>query len=367
MFNKLEEGQLIKTKIIAIYGENVFIDLNMKSEGIIDSSEFINDKGELSVKVGDTINAYYIAYDQGEMKFTTRLKGDRANTAILEKAFNSGIPIEGKVEEEIKGGFQIKIGDSRAFCPYSQMGFRQKEEPSFFIGKNLSFLIQEFNREQNNIIVSNRAYHEDLENKKIEKLKKELKVGQVVKGQVISLQTFGAFVDIDGIQALLPISEISRKRVNNIEDELEVGQEIEGQILSLELDRKRMSISSKVLMSDPWDNIRDKYSVGDKIEGTISKIMNFGLFINLEDGVDGLIFINKLPDANNNTNLNKLYKVGTKMFVEIDEVDGENRKIALSPTKSSDEENSIKDYLADQDDDDDDTYNPFAAFMKNKK
>ncbi len=365
MFNNLEEGQLIKTKIIAIYGENVFIDLNMKSEGIIDSSEFRDSNGALTVKEGDIISAYFIAYDNGEMRFTTKLKGDKTNTAILEKAFNSGIPIEGSVVEEIKGGFQIKIGDSRAFCPFSQMGFRQKEEPSFFIGKNLPFLIQEFNREQNNIIVSNRAYHEDLENKKIEKLKKELKVGQVVRGEVVSLREFGAFVDIDGIQALLPISEISRKRVQNIEEELTVGQEIEAQILSLELDRKRMSISSKVLMKDPWDNISSKYSVGDKIEGTISKIMNFGLFINLEDGVDGLIFINKLPDANNNTNLNKLYKVGTKMFVEIDEVDEEAKKIALSPTKSSDEEDSIKDYLADQEDDGD-TYNPFAAFMKNK-
>lgn len=367
MYNNLEEGQLIKSKILAIYGDSVFIDLNMKSEGIIDKSEFVDNDNNISVKVGDTISAYFIAYDKGEMKFTTKLKGDKANTVILEKAFNSHIPVEGNVQAEIKGGFQVKIGDSIGFCPYSQMGFRQKEEPSFFIGKTLTFIIQEFNREKNNIIVSNRAYHQDLENEKIEKLKKELKVGQIVKGSVISLQSFGAFVDIYGLQALLPISEISRKRIENIEDELEVNQEITAQILSLDLDHKKMSISAKALMKDPWDYVDNKYKIGDKIEAKISKIMNFGIFANLEDGIDGLIFISKLENANENTNLSKIYNIGDKIFVEIDEIDSQNRRIALSPTKSKEEENSIKDYLADQDDDNGDTYNPFAEFMKNRK
>jgi small subunit ribosomal protein S1 len=122
LINNLEEGQLVKTKILAIYGDNIFIDLNMKSEGIIDSSEFMGEDGKLSVKEGDTISAYFISYDHGEMHFTTRLKGDKANTAVLEQAYKTGIPIEGSVEAEIKGGFQIKIGDSQAFCPFSQMG-----------------------------------------------------------------------------------------------------------------------------------------------------------------------------------------------------------------------------------------------------
>jgi len=365
LYNKLEEGQLVKTTIIAIYGDNVFIDLNMKSEGIIDKSEFLDTDGKISVKIGDTISAYFIGYDNGEMNFTTKLKGDKANTAILEKAFNSGIPIEGLVESEIKGGFKVKIGDSQAFCPYSQMGYKQKEEPSFFIGKTFTFFIQEFNREQHNIIVSNREYQEDVENKKIDKLKKELKIGQVVEGSVISLQSFGAFVNVFGIQALLPISEIKRSRVSNIEKELKINQQVKAQILSLDLDNKRMSISTKALIKDPWDNVSSNYNIGDKIEGTISKIMNFGLFVSLEPGLDGLIFISKLEDANQNTNLNRLYKVGEKLFVEIDEIDDENHKIALSPTKSDEEENSIKEYLSDQDDDSD-TYNLFAQLLKKK-
>jgi small subunit ribosomal protein S1 len=364
-----EEGQLVKTEIIAIYGDTIFLDLNMKSEGVLDSSEFLGPDGKLTVKKGDTISAYFVSADHGEMHFTTRLRGDKTNTAVLEKAFEAKIPVEGSVEKEIKGGFEIKIGDSRAFCPFSQMGFRQKEEPSFFIGKTLTFLIQEFNREQHNIIVSNRAYGEAEEKLKIEKLKKELKVGMVVKGIIVKLQSFGAFVDIQGIQALLPISEVKVGRVEDIEKELELGQEIEAKILSLDLDHKRMSISCKALQKDPWETVSDRYKVGYRFEGTISKIASFGLFINLEPGMDGLVFVAKLPDTGENTNLNKMYKIGDKMPVVIDKIDEAGRRISLSPTKSLEEEETIKTYMADQEDKDDDgdTYNPFAEFIKSKR
>lgn len=249
------------------------------------------------------------------------------------------------------------------------MGFRQKEEPSFFIGKNLTFLIQEFNREQHNIIVSNRAYGESQEKLKIEKLKKELTVGMTVKGIIVKLQSFGAFVDIQGVQALLPISEIKNGRVEDIESELNVGDEIEAKILSLDLDRERMSISSKALLKDPWENIKDKYKVGDKLEGTITKIAGFGLFVALEPGLDGLVFIAKLPESGENTNLNKIYKIGDKMPIQIDKIDVAEHRISLSPSKSTEEEENIKSYMADQDDSDDDgdTYNPFAEFLKKKK
>ena len=202
MINYFEEGQLIKAKIIAIYGDTIFLDLNMKSEGLLDSSEFIGPDDKLTVKVGDLVSAYFISSDHGEMHFTTKINGDKANTAILERAFETKIPIEGSVEKEIKGGFEIKIGESRAFCPFSQMGYQQKEEPSYFIGRTLTFLIQEFNREQHNIIVSNRAYLEAQEKVKLEKLKQELKSGMTVKGTVIKIQSFGAFVNVQGVQAV---------------------------------------------------------------------------------------------------------------------------------------------------------------------
>ncbi|MBK5201673.1 MAG: S1 RNA-binding domain-containing protein [Spirochaetaceae bacterium] len=365
--NYFEEGQLVKAKIVAIYGDTIFLDLNMKSEGLLDSSEFVDTDGNLTVKVGDTISSYFISSDHGEMHFTTKISGDKANTAVLERAFETKIPIEGSVEKEIKGGFEIKIGESRAFCPFSQMGYQQKEEPIYFIGRTLTFLIQEFNREQHNIIVSNRAYMEAQEKVKLEKLKKELKSGMTVKGTVIKLQSFGAFVDVQGVQALLPISEIKVGRVEDIEKELKIGQEIEAKILSIDLDHRRMSISSKALHDDPWDTVGQRYKVGDKYKGTISKIASFGLFINLEPGMDGLVFVSKLPNTGDNTNLSKVYKKGDKMSVAIDEIDVEGRRIALSPTKSIEEEETIKSYMADQDDSDGDTYNPFAALLRKNK
>jgi small subunit ribosomal protein S1 len=366
LINYFEVGQLVKTKIVAIFGDTIFLDLNMKSEGVLDSAEFLGPDDKLTVQKGDTISAYFVSSDHGEMHFTTKLSGDKANTAVLEKAFEAGIPIEGSVEKEIKGGFEVKIGESRAFCPYSQMGYHQKEEPSFFVGRTLTYLIQEFNREQHNIIVSNRAYVETQEKLKLEKLKQELKSGMTVKGTVTKLQSFGAFVDVQGVQALLPISEIKVGRVEDIEKELKIGQEVEGKILSIDLDNRRMSISSKALHADPWDTVAERYKVGDKIEGTISKIASFGLFINLEPGMDGLVFVSKLPDAGENTNLSKVYKTGTKMFVEIDSIDVAGHRIALNPTKSTEEEETIKNYMADQDDSDDDTYNPFAGLLKKK-
>lgn len=367
LINYFEEGQLVKTKIVAIYGDTIFLDLNMKSEGVLDSVEFVGPDGKLTVKEGDTISAYFISSDHGEMRFTTKISGDKANTAVLERAFETGIPIEGSVEKEIKGGFDVKIGESRAFCPYSQMGYQQKEEPSYFIGRNLTFLIQEFNREQHNIIVSNRAFMEAKEKEKIEKLKQELKTGMTVKGTIIKLQSFGAFVEVQGIQALLPISEIKVGRVEDIEKELKLGQEIEAKILSIDLDHKRMSISCKALQDDPWDTVAKRYKVGGRYEGTVSKIANFGLFVNLEPGMDGLIFVSKLPNTGGNTNLDKVYKKGTKMPVQIDEIDTEARRIALSPTKSIEEEDAINKYMESQDDLDNDTYNPFAELLKKKK
>ncbi len=364
--NYFEEGQLVETKIVAIYGDNIFLDLNMKSEGIIDSSEFITPDGTLSVKVGDTISAYFISADHGEMHFTTRLKGDKANTAVLEKAFEAGIPIEGIVEKETKGGFEIKIGESRAFCPYSQMGYRQKEEPSYFIKRTLPFLIQEFNREQHNILVSNRAFLEIEEKEKLEKLKQSLAQGMKVKGIVTKLQSFGAIVNVEGIEALLPISEIKFKRVEDIEKELNIGDEIEAKILSIDLDNRRMSISSKALLQDPWETIKERFKEGDRFEGTISKIANFGLFVNLEEGIDGLIFVSKLPNTGENTNLAKLYKKGNKISVQIETIDTKEKRISLAPAKSVEEESIVKKYMENQEDDDSDTYNPFAAFLKNK-
>lgn len=360
-----EPGQQIETQIVAIIGDTAFLELNMKSEGVLDSAELLDKDGKMTVKVGDTIKAYFLTAEHDEMRFTTRLSGDKADASILESAYKNGIPVEGVVEKEIKGGFEVKIGASRAFCPFSQMGYRQKEEASFFIGKHLTFKIEKFEQNGRNLVVSNRAILEEKANEHLEELAKQLKGGMTVHGTVKSLQSFGAFVDVQGFQALLPISEIQVGRVNDIESVLKVGQEIDAKILTVDWAKERMSLSMKALEADPWDTVTTKYAVGSKIDGTISRIAQFGLFVTLEPGLDGLVHISKLKDTSGDTNLSKKYKIGTKMSVLIEQIDATEKRISLAPSQSSELDKTTAKYMDNQDDDSE-TYNPFAALLKKK-
>ncbi len=357
-------GQQIETKIVAIAGDTVFIDLNMKSEGMIDTAELLSADGKLTAAVGDTIKAYFISSKNGEMKFTTKLNGDNTDSSLLESAFENRIPVEGHVEKEIKGGFEIKIGEERAFCPYSQMGYREKQEPSYYIGRNISFIIQEYKQEGRNIIVSNRSILEEIANKKLSDLEQTLKEGMTIEGTIKTLHSYGAFVDINGFQALLPISEIALERVNDIHEVLKEGQKIEAKIIKTDWAHERMSLSLKALLADPWDSANIKYIPGQKVEGTISRIASFGLFITLEPGLDGLIHISKLRNTNGNTNLNKVYKTGTKITVEIEKIDTKEHRISLNPTTSIEMDETAEKYMETQDNSD--TYNPFAALLKRK-
>ncbi|MCK5199456.1 MAG: S1 RNA-binding domain-containing protein, partial [Spirochaetales bacterium] len=277
--NKLEPGQLIEAEIVSISGDCIFLQLSGKSEGQLDAAEMTDKDGNLTVNEGDTIKAYFLSSQNGEMHFTTKISGDKAGKAVLENAFESGIPIEGTVEKEIKGGFEIKIGDSRAFCPYSQIGQKRVENTEAYIGQHLTFKILEYSENGRNILVSNRAILKEEQKTQIEILKKTLHENMNVKGTVKSLQDFGAFVEISGVQTLLPISEISRSRVDDIHQSLSVGQEIEAAVIKLDWKNERITLSMKKLLSDPWDEAHTKYKSGSKHTGEVVRITNFGAFV----------------------------------------------------------------------------------------
>ncbi|WP_257225360.1 30S ribosomal protein S1 [Treponema parvum] len=360
---KLSPGQEISTAVAAISGDTVFLDLNAKSEGILDAAELKDKEGNLTVKEGDVIKVFYIGLKDGEMQFTTKIAGDKADNSLLENAYKNGIPVEGYVEKEINGGFEVKIGNSRAFCPYSQMGFRQKAEPSEFTGKNLTFMILEFKDGGKNLLVSNRKILEKEHEKKLEDLSQTLKCGMTVTGKVTALHDYGAFVDIDGFQALLPISEISLDRISDINSVLKAGQEIKAEIIKTDWKNERISLSIKSLLADPWEDAAKKYPAESKHEGVISRIADFGLFVNLEPGIDGLIHISALENVERNSNLKKLYKTGTKMSVSVKSVDTVNRRIALLPTTSTEQDKTAAKYM-DSQSSDGESYNPFAALLK---
>ena len=360
-------GQEVETEIVSISGNTIFLQLSGKSEGVLDAEELTDKDGNCSVKEGETIKVFFLAARNGEMQFTTRISGDKAGKGVLENAFNNGIPVEGHVEKEIKGGFEVKIGETRAFCPYSQMGQRRVENAEEYTGKNLTFKILEYKENGRNILVSNRAILENEHKEKVEGLKETLQEGMKVTGIVKSLRNFGAFVEISGLQALLPISEISRKRVEDISEFLSVGQEIEAVILSIDWKTERISVSMKALEADPWDTAMERYPAGSKHTGEVARITDFGLFVSLEPGLDGLVHISELKDDPRDSNPQKSFKRGEPVSVVINSVDPDRQRISLKPAAKAAEDEAQAQFIESASDSDPETYNPFAALLKDKK
>ena len=360
--NSMKPGQKIEAEIVSISGEYIFLHLNGKSEGLLEQAELTDKDGKLSVKEGDKVQAFFISSKNGEMHFTTKISGDQAGRAVLENAFEKNIPVEGVVEKEIKGGFEVRVGDSRAFCPFSQMGLKRVEDTSEYIGKHLTFKIIEHSKEGRNILVSNRAILEEEHNQKIDALKKELQEDQVVKGKVVSLQSFGAFVDINGVQALLPISEISRSRVDDISKVLSEGDEIEAAIIKLDWRNERITLSLKALLADPWDKAPSKYKPGSRHDGKVVRLTDFGAFVSLEPGLDGLIHISDLRTDSGSGKPSDLLKKGQDVKVIINSIDSDKKRISLKPLSSELEDEAAQQYFEPESE----TYNPFAALLKNK-
>lgn len=363
MKNRFEIGEAIETEIVAITDSTIFLDLSAKSEGVLDRAELADENGNISVKEGDKIKVYFTGEVHGEMRFTTKISGGKADKSMLENAYKNGIPVEGHVEAEIKGGFEVKIGGSRAFCPYSQMGFKKKEEPSYYVGKHLSFIITEYKNDGKDILVSNRKIGESEYAQELGKLASQITEGSIVEAVVDSIEKFGAFVNIQGFRALLPISELSFDRVADAGEVVEVGQQLKVKVIKTDWKNERVSVSLKALLADPWEEAAAKFPAGTKIDGSISRIADFGLFVNLDKGIDGLVHISALEDVSSNTNLRKVYKVGQKMSVVVDKVDTESKRISLVPATSKEQDETAEKYLSSQDDDGE-TYNPFAALLR---
>ncbi len=363
---RLEPGQQIETQIISISGGTIFLELSGKSEGVLDAEELTDKEGNCTVQEGETIKVFFLEAKNGEMRFTTRISGEKAGNAMLESAFENGIPVEGVVEKEIKGGFEVKIGGTRAFCPYSQMGERRVQDASQYVGKHLTFKIMEYKENGRNVLVSNRAILEEEQKKLVQELKQELKEGTTVTGTVASLQRFGAFIDLGGIQALLPISEISRTRVNDVSSVLSLGQKVEVKILTLDWSNDKHSVSMKALEADPWEKAKKNYPAGTKHTGKVVRITDFGAFIQLEPGLDGLLHVSELKEDPRENNPQYKLKEGQELPVEIGSIDLERKRISLKRGDRKPEED-FSTFIDSGSDDDSETYNPFAAFFKDKK
>ena len=330
----LQPGQKIEATIVKITAEWIFLDLGGKSEGYLDRKELADEEGNLSVKEGDVISAYFLHSKANEKLFTTRLGvGDSARNH-LEEIWKSGIPIEGVVEKEIKGGFDIKLpGDMRGFCPFSQMGLQRVDKGQDYIGRRISFRIVEFGEKGRNIILSSRVILEEQRKKDEEALKLTLQEGMKVTGKIVSVRDFGAFLDIGGLQGLLPISEIGWDRVEDIQERLKVGEEMEVVITKLDWANNRISFSLKQTLADPWEDVSLKYPEGSVHTGKIVRLTTFGAFVNLAPGIDGLIHISKLGNGRRIAHPRDAVQAGQSLEVKVDAIDREKKRISLSPNK----------------------------------
>jgi small subunit ribosomal protein S1 len=334
---KLEPGQVVEAMIVKITSEWIFLDLGGKGEGYLDKKELMDASGTLTVKEGDTVRAYFLSSENNEMHFTTKIGSGPAGYKQIEDAWRNHIPVEGTMVKEVKGGFEVKIaGSVRAFCPFSQTGIRREENQADYIGRSLSFMIAEYT--ERNVVLSRKVILEEERESKKQELKSELKEGMKVKGTVASIQKFGAFVNIGGVEGLIPISEIAWGRTEKVSDVLSMGQEVEVIIKSIDWGKDRISLSLKDALPDPWDSVAERYSVGSFHAGTVARLMPFGAFVTLGQGVDGLIPISKLGAGKRISHPKEVLKEGQSIEVKIEVFDREKKRLSLSLAEISREE-----------------------------
>lgn len=328
---RLKQGSQVQARVLHVSGEWVFLDIGQKGEGVLDRREVSDAEGNLIVSPGDTITAWFTGSSKGELRFTTKIGGmGAADRSLIEDAWKAGIPVEGTVEKEVKGGFEVKIGSTRAFAPYSQMSLRRVTDATAFVGKKLNFIIIDYAEGGRNLIVSHRAILQEEANREMEQLKESLQVGMTVVGTVTSLQKFGAFVRVGAIEGLLPISEIGWTKIRDVADVLAVGQEISVTIKQLNWEDRKFSFSLKDTMADPWEAAAEKFTIGSVHSGTVSRLAQFGAFVTLGDGVDGLLHISKIGRGKRINHPREVLSEGESVEVLVEGVDRESKRISLA-------------------------------------
>jgi len=335
-------GEKVEATIVKISPEWIFIDLGAKSEGYMDKKEFLDDEGNLTIKEGDTVTAFFLSSQHSERLFTTKLLARKSVDEFLVNAYQNQIPLEATVEKEIKGGFSVKISASASgFCPFSQMDRRRIDNAADYVGKKFDFMVIEYGENGRKIILSRRPLLEKIEEEKKTALKDSLQKGMTVQGVVTSVRDFGAFVDIGGVQALLPVSEMTWGRVEDTRSLYKPGDTIEAIIINLDWENDRVTLSFKDTLPDPWNEVVRNYIEGSIHKGRVSRLTDFGAFITLEAGVDGLLHISKLGKGKKIKHAQDVLTKDREIDVKIEKIDRDNKRISLDlATNSEDKKGS---------------------------
>jgi small subunit ribosomal protein S1 len=329
--HSLKPGTIVTGIVMEIRDDSVVVNAGLKSEGFVPISQFRNLQGELEVEVGDEVQ---VALDTVEDGFgETRLSRDKAKRALvwdkLEGAFEGEETIEGKISGKVKGGFTVDIEDIRAFLPGSLVDVRPVRDPAYLEGKDLEFKIIKLDRRRNNIVVSRRAVVESEFSAEREALLERLEEGAIVTGVVKNLTDYGAFLDLGGIDGLLHITDMAWKRVHHPSEVVNVADELEVRVLRFDRERNRVSLGLKQLGDDPWNDLSRRYPVGTRLFGSVSNITDYGCFVEIEDGVEGLVHVSEMDWTNKNVNPAKVVHTGDEVEVMVLDIDEERRRISL--------------------------------------
>jgi len=328
---KLKPGTIVSGIVVEIRNDVVVVNAGLKSEGIVPIEQFFNEQGELEVKVGDEVKVALDAIEDGFGE--TRLSREKAKRSMvwdeLEAAQQANATVTGRVSGKVKGGFTVDIKDVRAFLPGSLVDVRPVRDPVFIEGKDLEFKIIKLDRKRNNVVVSRRAVVESEHSEEREQLLERLQEGAVVKGVVKNLTDYGAFVDLGGIDGLLHITDMAWKRVRHPSEVVNVGDELEVRVLRFDRERNRVSLGLKQLGEDPWVAISRRYPTGTRLFGKVSNVTDYGCFVELEPGVEGLVHVSEMDWTNKNVNPAKIVQVGDEVEVMVLDVDEERRRISL--------------------------------------
>ena len=327
----IKPGSIITGTVVAVNDDVVIVSAGLKSEAVIPIDQFRNEKGESSVSVGDEIEVALDAVEDGfgETRLS-REKAIRARTwTHLEKAFEDGEVVEGIINGRVKGGFTVEIDSVRAFLPGSLVDVRPVRDPGYLEGKSLEFKVIKLDKRRNNVVVSRRAVVEQEYSAEREALLEDLQEGNVVKGIVKNLTDYGAFVDLGGIDGLLHITDMAWKRVKHPSEVVNVGDEIEVKILKFDRERQRVSLGMKQLGDDPWKDLSRRYPPQTRLFGKVTNIADYGCFVEIEDGVEGLVHVSEMDWTNKNVNPSRVVSVGEEVEVMVLEIDEERRRISL--------------------------------------
>ena len=332
---RFRNGQLIEGTIVAIGPEVAFVSVGGKGEATIAVDELKDDEGDIEVSVGDRIQATVMS-NAGGLVLSRKLALGAASSQQIDDAFRSGLPVEGKVQSVVKGGYEVRVSRLRAFCPFSQIDTVRTENPEVHVGRVYSFRIIEFSNEGQKFVVSRRALLEQDQAVRAAEVRKSLSVGDVMTGRVVSVRDFGAFVDLGaGVQGLLHVSEMAWERVANTAEVAAQGDEITVKILRIDPATQQIALGLKQLSADPWLKVPSTYAVGQVRPGRITRVAEFGAFVELEPGVEGLAHASTFAPTGTES-WSKSVKVGMTGRFEIQSIDLEKKRIGVQVRDESD-------------------------------